>query len=165
MKRIFGVLTVMMLFCQLGYAQTINDLFDEFEDEEGVDYVNISSTMMRLAKLFMSEEEKEEMEGADVKSIKVLSLEGCSSEVKARFREKAKNLNDKKFELLLKAKNDGTWANIYGIVKDEWVKALAVIAFDENDCALIYLKGTFSLQKIMENPEGIIPEDLISIGD
>ncbi len=47
------VFTLLLVFvCHLGYAQSINGLFNEFGSEKNADCVKVSSFMMSLGKMF-----------------------------------------------------------------------------------------------------------------
>lgn len=51
------VFTLLLVFvCHLGYAQSINGLFNEFGSEKNADCVKVSSFMMSLGKMFAGHE-------------------------------------------------------------------------------------------------------------
>ena len=73
------VFTLLLVFvCHLGYAQSINGLFNEFGSEKNADCVKVSSFMMSLGKMFAGHDEDAEII-RKIKSIKVLDLESCMS--------------------------------------------------------------------------------------
>lgn len=79
------VFTLLLVFvCHLGYAQSINGLFNEFGSEKNADCVKVSSFMMSLGKMFAGHDEDAEII-RKIKSIKVLDLESCTASVKERF--------------------------------------------------------------------------------
>ena len=56
------VFTLLLVFvCHLGYAQSINGLFNEFGSEKNADCVKVSSFMMSLGKMFAGHDEGEKV--------------------------------------------------------------------------------------------------------
>ena len=56
------VFTLLLVFvCHLGYAQSINGLFNEFGSEKNADCVKVSSFMMSLGKMFSVHDEDAEI--------------------------------------------------------------------------------------------------------
>ena len=87
------VFTLLLVFvCHLGYAQSINGLFNEFGSEKNADCVKVSSFMMSLGKMFAGHDEDAEII-RKIKSIKVLDLESCTASVKERFSKKVNRLS------------------------------------------------------------------------
>lgn len=92
--RKFLFTLLLLLVCHIGYGQSIDSLFDEFECEQNVDYVKVSPFMMSLGKMFCKHEEGSEII-RKVKSMKVMDLGDCSASVKKRFSSKVSKLNRK----------------------------------------------------------------------
>ena len=60
--RKFLFTLLLLLVCHIGYGQSIDSLFDEFECEQNVDYVKVSPFMMSLGKMFCKHEEGSEID-------------------------------------------------------------------------------------------------------
>ena len=101
------VFTLLLVFvCHLGYAQSINGLFNEFGSEKNADCVKVSSFMMSLGKMFAGHDEDAEII-RKIKSIKVLDLESCTASVKERFNKKVNRLSLKGYDELMRVNDEG----------------------------------------------------------
>lgn len=101
------VFTLLLVFvCHLGYAQSINGLFNEFGNEKNADCVKVSSFMMSLGKMFAGHDEDAEII-RKIKSIKVLDLESCTQSVKERFSKKVNRLSLKGYDELMRVNDEG----------------------------------------------------------
>ena len=78
MKRYFVILAL-ILICQAGNSQTMNQLFNEFSKIEQINHVKIGNITMKLASLFT--------ETMGVNGIEVLEFGSCNSDVKQRFEK------------------------------------------------------------------------------
>lgn len=138
--------------CQLCFSQmSADDLIKEYKNKKGVEYVNVGGFLMKLGKMFMDDESKKEMKGMDIKKVTVLSLEECSPALRAEFAEKAKKMDTQKYELLMTAKEEDEMIYIYGISKKDYLKEVMILTIDSDECALIRMKGKFSLDQIKSN--------------
>ena len=93
MKKLTILLTALLL-AQATWAVDIKAVFDEFKDTPRAEYVSISPFLMKIGKCFIDEEDGPEMALAkQIRSMKVLDLEDCDPEVKARFTKRIADLN------------------------------------------------------------------------
>ena len=76
MKRYFVILAL-ILICQAGNSQTMNQLFNEFSKIEQINHVKIGNITMKLASLFT--------ETIGVNGIEVLEFGSCYSDVNVRL--------------------------------------------------------------------------------
>lgn len=148
-KILFFVLLACM--CQISFAQDFDDLFKEYKHRDGVEYVKVGGFVMGAAKMFLPKEEKRELEGMNVKSVTILSLEdGCTPQMREQFAADVNNLKVKGYEDLLTAKEDKEVVHLWGKGKEDVIKDLVIFTQESDECALIRLTGKFSLKTIME---------------
>lgn len=122
MKRIICILAALLLLMTTnGMAQTVNGLFNRYEDKLGAEYRNLGPLLMGLVKTFSADKSEEGRVIKSVKSIKVLDLEECSPEVKREFAQKARNLKPRGMELLVQMKDEDENVSIWGKTRREWV--------------------------------------------
>lgn len=145
MRRIICILTVMLLVMATGgRAQTVNGLFNRYEDEAGAEYINLGPLLMTFVKMIAADKSEEGRVIKSIKSVKVLDLEDCSKDVREEFAQKARNLNQEKMELLMQVKDDGENVGIWGKTKKNTVRQLLIITDDK----MVQIKGKFDLDKI-----------------
>lgn len=121
---------------------SINQLYDDFLCEKNVTNVQVSGLLMWMAKPFI----KDHFSGS-ISGVKILSLEECADDVKARFNRQALSFRDKRYELFLKTNNKDEKVRIFVKLKKEMIHEMIVITMG-NDPNLIFLKGKI-------NPEDI----------
>ena len=66
MKKYIAIL-ILILFCQAGYSQSMDKLFNDFAKQKNVTHVTVGPFLMKISSLFT--------ETMGVKSIEVLSFE------------------------------------------------------------------------------------------
>lgn len=121
------VFTLLLVFvCHLGYAQSINGLFNEFGSEKNADCVKVSSFMMSLGKMFAGHDEDAEII-RKIKSIKVLDLESCTASVKERFSKKVNRLSLKGYDELMRVNDEGEKVRVLMKTKKETIRELLFI--------------------------------------
>lgn len=148
-KRLTLVLLCSVLsvsvFCQSQIS--LSSLYNTFSQEENVEKVNIGGLLMFMAKPFVSKYAKD----CKISSVKVMSLDECSPEVKLRFNRLADMLQDDKYELLLKSNEKGEKTRIFMRFQNDAVRELVVVSMGDNP-ALISIKGKIKpehVQKLM----------------
>lgn len=140
MKTIL-VAIAMMIACQNTFAQQVNELFDTFKSEQGADYMQISPLMMKIACLFMRNDNAESRFVKGIKSAKVLDLEDCTEKVKEDFKKEANLLNLKGYETLFIAREDGETVKILAKSDEKNIRELLIFTIDKVDCGAILMKG------------------------
>lgn len=145
MKRTLLILIALLAMATTGMAQqTVNGLFNRYEDKAGAEYKNLGSLLMGIIKTFAADKSEEGQVIKSIKSIKVLDLEECTPEVKQEFAQKARNLKPRGMELLMQMKDDGENVCIWGKMKKETVRQLLIVTDDK----MVKIKGKFDLNGI-----------------
>lgn len=145
MKRIITVMILALGF-QLGQAQTIDELFNEFCEEENATYVKVPWLPIRLLSLFADDDAAQVAK--HISSIRVLELSDCSSKVKERMASKLQALNMKDYEPLLVVKENGSHVRMWGKKQDECIKELLIGVNDDSDAILCHIKGNLRMEDL-----------------
>ena len=116
MKKYIAIL-ILILFCQAGYSQSMDKLFNDFAKQKNVTHVTVGPFLMKISSLFT--------ETMGVKSIEVLSFEECGNTVKDDLRAAIKKLKDPNYETMVK----------------DIIRELVILTTDGGDDALIRIKG------------------------
>lgn len=138
MKRLSIILLCALLsasaFCQSKVS--FNQLYNRFSKEKNVEKVNVGGLLMFAAKPFI----KNQTGGIDISSVRVMSFDGCSRDVKLRFNEMAEKLNDDKYEVLLKSNEKDEKTRIFARVENNTINELIIVSMGD-DPALVRIKG------------------------
>lgn len=138
------ILTALLLMATGGMAQTVNGLFNRYEDKPGAEYKNLAPLLMGIIKTFAADKSEEGRVIKSIKSIKVLDLEECAPEVRQEFAQKTRNLKPRRMELLMQVKNGKKNVSIWGKMRRNTVRQLLIVTDDK----MVRIKGKFDLDKI-----------------
>ena len=141
-RKIFIALIFAAFSVSVFPQMTISNLYNDFANEQNAEKVNVGGLLMLVAKPFINQ-----YGGGSISSIKVLSLEECTPEVKTRFNEQAKKFRDKKYELFLNANEQDEKTRIFLRFDKNMVREMVIISMGD-DPALITLKGKISPKDI-----------------
>lgn len=158
MKK-YVIVLVWMAICQTGFAQSAESLFNYFKDEKGVESVSISPFLMKFARLFMDEDDKNNPMIKGINSVQVLDLEDSPKNVQERFAKEVKKLKLNGYETWIQAKEDGETVKIVAKVKDDIVCELLILTTGDDDCSLMLIKGKIKRNDI----QAVIEDDKIKI--
>ena len=137
------------IICQSTFAINIDNLFAQFKDKEGADYMNIPSLVLKFMRTFTkSNNDKSYHFLKGIKSIKVLDMEECPSEVKADFLKEAKKLNLNGYETLVQTKDKGEEVKLVAKMDEEAISELIILISGKDDCGLTLLKGKIKEEDI-----------------
>lgn len=82
---------------------------------------------MLVAKPFM----KKYTDGLNISSVKVMSFDECSQDVKLRFNALAERLNDDKYEVLLKANEKDEKTRIFARFQKNAIRELIIVSMGD----------------------------------
>ena len=137
------------IICQSTFAINIDNLFAQFKDKEGADYMNIPSLVLKFMRTFTkSNNDKSYHFLKGIKSIRVLDMEECPSEVKADFLKEAKKLNLNGYETLIQTKDKGEEVKLVAKMDEEAISELIILISGKDDCGLTLLKGKIKKEDI-----------------
>lgn len=142
------IFTLLLLFvCHLGYAQSMDSLFNEFGNERNADYVKVSSFMMKLGRMFSGNDEDTRFM-RKIKSMKVLDLEECAPNVKERFNQKMNKMKPNDYEELMRVNDEGEKVRVLMKMKKETIRELLFVCTGKEDCTLVQINGKFTKEDI-----------------
>lgn len=144
MKRYFVILTL-ILICQAGNSQTMNQLFNEFSNIEQINHVKIGNITMKLASVFT--------ETMGVDGIEVLEFGECGNDVKERFAKAIKELNDPDFETMVTSNEKDSRTKVLVRIEKEMIREMVVLTTG-NSNALVRIKGKIKpsdIEKVMND--------------
>ena len=138
----------MIIACQSTFAQSTQDLFDEFGKEYNAESISISPFLMSIGRLFMDNDTP--TIAKQIKSIKILDLEDCTDSVKTRFGERTNKQKLEGYEPMIQVNEDGEKVRIFALPYKERIKELLLICTGDDDCTLIQMKGNIRKEDIAE---------------
>ena len=124
MKKYIAIL-ILILFCQAGYSQSMDKLFNDFAKQKNVTHVTVSPFLMKISSLF----------------IEVLSFEECGNTVKDDLRAAIKKLKDPNYETMVNANEEGNRTKVMVRIDKDIIRELVILTTDGGDDALIRIKG------------------------
>ena len=132
MKKYIAIL-ILILFCQAGYSQSMDKLFNDLAKQDNVTRVTVGPFLMKISSMFT--------ETMGVSSIEVLSFDECGSTVKENLRTAIKQLKDPNFETMVTSNEGGSRTKVMVRSDKEMIRELVVLTTDGGDDALIRIKG------------------------
>ena len=144
MKRYFVILELLVI-CQVGNSQTMNQLFNEFSKIEQINHVKIGNITMKLASMFT--------ETMGVNGIEVLEFGDCKREVKERFEKAIKELKDPLFETMVTSNEKDSRTKVLVRIENDMIRELVVLTTG-NSNALVRIKGKIKqsdIDKVMKD--------------
>ncbi|WP_293709733.1 DUF4252 domain-containing protein [uncultured Parabacteroides sp.] len=144
MKRYFVILALLVI-CQVGNSQTMNQLFNEFSKIEQINHVKIGNITMKLASMFT--------ETMGVNGIEVLEFGDCKREVKERFEKAIKELKDPLFETMVTSNEKDSRTKVLVRIENDMIRELVVLTTG-NSNALVRIKGKIKqsdIDKVMKD--------------
>lgn len=109
MKKYIAIL-ILILFCQAGYSQSMDKLFNDFAKQKNVTHVTVGPFLMKISSLFT--------ETMGVKSIEVLSFEECGNIDKDIIRELVILTTDGGDDALIRIKGKIKPSDIEKVIND-----------------------------------------------
>ncbi len=145
MKRLSLILLCSFLstavFCQSNVS--FSHLYNQFSQEKNVEKVSVGGLLMFIAKPFMYKYAN----GINISSVKVMSLDACSYDVKCRFNALVEKLNDNKYELLLRTNEKNEKTRIYARLKNNAIRELIIVCAGDEP-AFVHIKGKIKPEEV-----------------
>jgi hypothetical protein len=133
MKKILLSLAAMVLFSFVTHAQTVDQLFAKYANEEGVEHVNVGKLGMIFAGLFG--------ETMGINGVDVLSFEHCTPSVREKLNGDIHSLNDPGYETLMTVNGNDEQVRMLVKTKGDIIHELVVLATERNEMALVRIRG------------------------
>lgn len=151
MKKIF-IFIIALTLSQLAFASSIqnasaDDIFNEFSSAQNAEYVNINPFITWLGKQFIGDDADAAIV-KKTKSVRVLDLDDCSTEEKAKFSKRINALNTKGYEEMMRVNDKGERVKILAKIKDEIIHQMLIVCSGNDDCVLVEVNGKFTMDDI-----------------
>ena len=114
MKKYIAIL-ILILFCQAGYSQSMDKLFNDFAKQKNVTHVTVGPFLMKISSLFNT--------------------------VKDDLRAAIKKLKDPNYETMVNANEEGNRTKVMVRIDKDIIRELVILTTDGGDDALIRIKG------------------------
>lgn len=132
MKK-YVTIVVLLLVCQAGMGQSsVSQLFNDFSKVDNSVKVSLGKFTMSIASIFS--------DTMGVDGIEVYDFDECSSEIKEKFSNAARNLKDSEYDTLINNNEDGSRTKVLVKIKDEMIREMVVVTTGDSN-ALIRIKG------------------------
>lgn len=151
MKKRIGIILLCGLLTSTVFCQSrvsYNQLYNRFAQERNVEKVNLNGLLMFMVKPLTAK-----YSGFNISGVSVMSLDGCSRDVKRKFNDLANRFDDDKYELLMMTNENNEKVRIFGHLRKDVIRELVIVTMGD-DPAIIRIKGKIKLddiQKIASN--------------
>ena len=168
MKKILTLVAV-LFFMAVAQAQTLQSLFEKYNDDERFTYVTVGNGMMNLANVIGRHEHpnKNKEMVSKMKSIKILTLEdGNTALMKSFMQELDKVLESGRFETAIEARDKGEKVHIYYRLSAKDNADMLIVTRDKSELSLIWINGKMSKEEMLQtfscNGNSVKIEEIVS---
>lgn len=133
----------MLLTCQFMAAQTVEKIMAQFKNENNITCVNLPKALMDVAKAAADDEETALILDK-IDEIHILVVDEASGSTRRKFEKEVEKLNLTGYEEMLRKTEDGEVVKIISKGSGENITELILHVNDEDECALIQIKGNIS---------------------
>ena len=117
------VILLLLLTCQAGRGQSMNQLFDDFARQEKVTRVKVCPFVMMFCSLFT--------ETMGARSVEVLNY----------LDDAIRNLKDPDFETMVTANEKGSRTKIMVRIDKKMIRELVILTTEKSESTLVRIKG------------------------
>lgn len=153
MKKILTLVAALFILATTNQAQTLQNLFDKYGNDERFEYVSVGAGMMNLASAFggMAKNEKQMM--SKMKGIRILTLNQSSetSLMKSVIHDLDQIVEKGNFETAVEARDKGERVHIYYRVTGKDNAEMLIITKEKNELSLIWITGKMSKEEMMKS--------------
>ena len=124
-----------------------DEIFDSFRNEPQAECVRVPKLLLKLGTTFaaVDADDREERQAlklaSKLSSVRVLDLDDCSRDVKARFADETDRLEEKGYETLVRVNDDGEKVRICLRRENDYITELLIVNRSDDDAAMVQLKG------------------------
>lgn len=151
MKKIMILMMLMVAAVANLSAKTVKQLVNEYKHQAKAESMYVSPFLMKVAKMVADKDDMDEASRLalkKVKSVRILTLDDCSKEVKAQFVKEVEELNDEEYQPMMLANSDGEQVKIMAVVNNDVISELVIFAADKDDCSIIQMTGKLTQDDI-----------------
>ena len=124
-----------------------DEIFDSFRNEPQAECVRVPKLLLKLGTTFaaVDADDREERQAlklaSKLSSVRVLDLDDCSRDVKARFADETDRLEEKGYETLVRVNDDGEKVRICLRRENDYITELLIVNRSDDDASMVQLKG------------------------
>jgi hypothetical protein len=139
MKKLLFVM-MFMLTCQATSAQEALELIHKYRVENKAEYLSVPHVLVSIAAMKAKDERSRKLL-RQVRSVKVLSLEDCSPDVRKNFVQGMSELTSKGYEEYIRVKDEGDTVLVLMKENGRHVGEIVILTTDEEDCVALLVSG------------------------
>ena len=124
-----------------------DEIFDSFRNEPQAECVRVPKLLLKLGTTFaaVDADDREARQAlklaSKLSSVRVLDLDDCSRDVKARFADETDRLEEKGYETLVRVNDDGEKVRICLRRENDYITELLIVNRSDDDASMVQLKG------------------------
>lgn len=143
-------LFILLLFCvcHMSSAQNVDRIFDEFKSEKNAECVKVPRFVIFLGSIFAGQEDEDAWILKKIKSIRVLTLDDCQTNVKERFHQEVYKLFLNGYDELIRVNDKGEKVLVLMKMKKKTICELLLVCAEKEDCTTVQINGRFAQNDI-----------------
>lgn len=124
-----------------------DEIFDSFRNEPQAECIQVPKILLKMGTTFaaVDADDREERQAlklaSKLSSVRVLDLDDCSRDVKARFADETDRLEEKGYETLVRVNDDGEKVRICLRRENDYITELLIVNRSDDDASMVQLKG------------------------
>ena len=124
-----------------------DEIFDSFRNEPQAECIQVPKILLKMGTTFaaVSADDNGERQAlklaSKLSSVRVLDLDDCSRDVKARFADETDRLEEKGYETLVRVNDDGEKVRICLRRENDYITELLIVNRSDDDASMVQLKG------------------------
>lgn len=138
---------LMLVVCQIGFAQVSNRVFETYKESQGVQYLDLNPEMMNMMRASNTDPDDADLL-KKITSMKILMIEDKTSTTPANITAALNAMGDQGLKQLMEVKEDDTVGAIYTHTKGEVIDEFVIRATSDEGFVLMQMIGTFSQSDI-----------------
>ena len=147
MKKYIAVFLLLLTTIAVS-AENMKPIINKYKKQKGVVYVHLNPFLLWMAKPFMK------TNGVELSSLSVLTMEkaGVSEKTFLDFnRVIDKTIRNCTMEPFVIVNEEDSKVRIYAEMKDDYIKELLVLVYENDESVIVQLKGKFKPEDIDDN--------------
>ena len=124
-----------------------DEIFDSFRNEPQAECIQVPKILLKMGTTFaaVSADDNGERQAlsmaSKLSSVRVLDLDDCSRDVKARFADETDRLEEKGYDTLVRVNDDGEKVRICLRRENDYITELLIVNRSDDDASMVQLKG------------------------
>lgn len=143
-----GLLTaLLMIVCQLTFAQTATDVFNEYKDVRHAETATVPKAFLRIGANKVSDQDlKILLKEIDI--VQILDLDDSSSRNRKGFATKINKLTSYGYQEYARMQKGKEQVLALTLTNGNVIKEIVVLSTDKDDCSAVLVKGNMRSEDI-----------------